>query len=76
MIESWHSTVEFKLRRVEHFTTRARARARARVAAWIEEYNNGRPGSSVLGPIALCRPGCGKYVRVDLWGLVGTMRHW
>ncbi|HEX9359252.1 MAG TPA: IS3 family transposase, partial [Streptosporangiaceae bacterium] len=38
VIESWHSTVEFELRRVEHFATRAAARAR--VAAWIEEYNH------------------------------------
>ena len=37
VIESWHSTVEFELRRLEHFTTRAQARAG--VAAWIEEYN-------------------------------------
>jgi putative transposase len=25
-IESWHSTLEFELRRLEHFTTRAKAR--------------------------------------------------
>jgi putative transposase len=40
VIESWHSTVEFELRRVEHFTTRAAARAK--VAAWIEDYNTKR----------------------------------
>jgi putative transposase len=40
VIESWHSTVEFELRRIEHFTTRAAARAR--VAAWIEDYNHNR----------------------------------
>src|SRR3989441_12760710 len=38
VIESWHSTVESGLRRVEHFATRAAARAR--VAAWIEDYNH------------------------------------
>jgi transposase InsO family protein len=37
VIESWHSTLEFELRAVEHFTTKAAARAK--VAAWIEDYN-------------------------------------
>jgi putative transposase len=37
VIESWHSTLEFELRQVEHFTTKAQARAA--VAAWIEDYN-------------------------------------
>jgi transposase InsO family protein len=37
VIESWHSTLEFELRRIEHFTTRAAARAK--VPAWIEDYN-------------------------------------
>jgi putative transposase len=40
VIESWHSTLEFELRRKEHFTTRAAARAK--VAAWIEDYNTRR----------------------------------
>ena len=40
VIESWHSTVEFELRRKEHFTTRQQARAA--VAAWIEDYNTRR----------------------------------
>ena len=44
MIESWHSTVEFELRRAEHFP--ARAAARARVAAWIKEYNTARRHSA------------------------------
>ena len=44
VIESWHSTVEFELRRVEHFATKAQARAK--VAAWIEEYNTTRRHSS------------------------------
>ena len=35
MIESWHSTLEFELRRLERFATKAEARAK--VAAWIEE---------------------------------------
>ena len=38
-IESWHSTLEFELRSLQHFATRAQARAA--VAAWIEEYNDG-----------------------------------
>ena len=44
VIESWHSTLEFELRSVEHFTTRAQARAR--VAAWIDEYNRDRRHSA------------------------------
>jgi transposase InsO family protein len=40
VIESWHSTLEFELRSVEHFLTRAAARAR--VSAWIQEYNTQR----------------------------------
>ena len=45
VIESWHSTVEFELRRLEHFDTLAQARAR--VAAWIEEYNQDRRHSAL-----------------------------
>ena len=40
VIEAWHSTLEFELRALEHFTTKAAARAR--VAAWIDEYNRDR----------------------------------
>jgi len=52
VIESWHSTVEFELRRIEHFTPRAAARAR--VAAWIEEYNTTRRHSAcgMMPPVA------------------------
>jgi transposase InsO family protein len=52
VIESWHSTVEFELRQLEHFTTKAQARAR--VATWIEEYNHHRRHSSLamLSPVA------------------------
>ena len=39
-----HSTVEFELRRAEHFATRAAARAR--VSAWIEDYNTRRRHSA------------------------------
>ncbi len=45
VIESWHSTVEFELRQLEHFATKAAARVR--VAAWIEEYNHDRRHSSL-----------------------------
>ena len=45
VIESWHSTLEFELRRIEHFATRAAARAG--VAAWIEDYNHHRRHSSL-----------------------------
>ena len=40
VIETWQSTVEFELRRIEHFATRAAARAR--IVAWIEDYNHDR----------------------------------
>jgi putative transposase len=51
VIESWHSTLEFELRALERFATKAQARAR--VAAWIDEYNRDRKHSSVgmLTPI-------------------------
>ncbi len=45
VIESWHSTLEFELRGLERFATKAQARAR--VAAWIDEYNGDRKHSSV-----------------------------
>lgn len=45
VIESWHSTLEFELRAVERFPTRAAARRR--VAAWIEEYNHDRRHSAL-----------------------------
>ena len=45
VIESWHSTLEFELRIPGHFTTKAQARAR--VAAWIEEYNHDRRHSAL-----------------------------
>jgi hypothetical protein len=35
VIESWHSTLEFELRALERFATKAQARAS--VAAWIDE---------------------------------------
>jgi hypothetical protein len=40
VIESWHSTLEVELRRVEHFA--ARTDARRGVAAWIDDYNRDR----------------------------------
>ena len=45
VIESWHSTVEFELRRLEHFASKAEARTK--VAAWIEEYNHDRRHSAL-----------------------------
>ena len=44
VIESWHSTLEFELRSVEQFATKAQARAR--VSAWIHEYNHIRRHSA------------------------------
>ena len=37
VIEAWHPSLEFELRRLEHFTTKAAARGK--VAAWIEDYH-------------------------------------
>ncbi len=45
VIESWHSTLEFELRPLEHFATRAAARAR--VPASIEDYNHHRRHSAL-----------------------------
>jgi transposase InsO family protein len=45
VIESWHSTLEFELRSVEPFNTKAAARAR--VPAWIEDYNRHRRHSAL-----------------------------
>ena len=45
VIESWHSTLDFELRSLEHFATKAKARTR--VAAWIDEYNRDRKHSSI-----------------------------
>jgi len=60
VIESWHSTVEFELRRVEHFATRAAARTG--VAAWIEDYNYHRRHSSLgrVSPVDYERALAGK----------------
>jgi len=51
VIESWHSTLEFELRRVQHFATRKTARAK--VSAWIEDYNTHRRHSAcqMMSPI-------------------------
>ena len=45
VIESWHSTLEFELRSVEQFNTRTAARAR--VSAWIQDYNTRRRHSAL-----------------------------
>jgi putative transposase len=45
VIESWHSTLEFELRSLAKFATRAQARAA--VAAWIEDYNTVRRHSAL-----------------------------
>ena len=51
VIESWHSTLEFELRSVEHFATRAAARAR--VPAWIKDYKTRRRHSAcqMMSPV-------------------------
>ena len=53
VIESWHSTLEFELRSLETFETKAAARRR--VARWIDEYNRTRRRSSLgmISPIEL-----------------------
>ena len=52
VIESWHSTLEFELRSLHDFATRAAARAA--VAAWIEDYNTVRRHSALgmMSPVA------------------------
>jgi transposase InsO family protein len=45
VIEAWHSTLEFELRRIEHFATKAAAQAK--VAAWIDDYNRHRRHSAL-----------------------------
>jgi transposase InsO family protein len=52
VIESWHSTFEFELRSLERFETRAAARAR--VSAWIEDYNTQRRHSALgmMSPVS------------------------
>ena len=45
VIESWHSTLEFELRSLRQFATRAQARPA--VAAWIEDYNHIRRHSAL-----------------------------
>jgi putative transposase len=59
VIESWHSTLEFELRALEHFTTRAQARAR--IPAWIDDYNHHRRHSA-LGMMSPVTQGPGKVV--------------
>jgi len=60
VIESWHSTLEWELRRIEHFATKAAARAG--VAAWIEDYNHHRRHSSLgrVSPVDYERSLAGK----------------
>jgi putative transposase len=60
VIESWHSTLEFELRRLEHYPTRAAARAG--VAAWIEDYNYHRRHSALgrVSPVDYERALAGK----------------
>ncbi|MGH3411196.1 MAG: integrase core domain-containing protein, partial [Streptosporangiaceae bacterium] len=52
VIESWHSTLEFELRPVQHFATRAQARIA--IAEWIEDYNHNRRHSAIgmMSPVA------------------------
>jgi len=45
VIESWHSTLEFELRSMHHFTTRNEARTA--VVEFIDDYNQNRRHSSI-----------------------------
>ena len=51
VIESWHSTLEFELRSAERFATKAAGRAR--VSAWIHDYNHTRRHSAcqMMSPV-------------------------
>jgi transposase InsO family protein len=60
VIESWHSTLEFELRSLHKFKTRAQARTA--VAAWIEDYNHVRRHSALgmISPVDYERSLAGK----------------
>lgn len=60
VIESWHSTLEFELRSLHSFATRAAARTA--VAAWIEDYNHVRRHSALgmVSPVDYERSLAGK----------------
>jgi transposase InsO family protein len=60
VIESWHSTLEWELRSLCRFTTRAEARTA--VAAWIEDYNHVRRHSALgmMSPVDYERSLAGK----------------
>ena len=60
MIESWHSTLEFELRSLHKFATRAQPRPA--VAAWIEDYNYVRRHSALgmVSPVDYERALAGK----------------
>jgi transposase InsO family protein len=60
VIESWHSTLEFELRSLHTFATRAQARAA--VAAWIEDYNHVQRHSALgmVSPVDYERSLAGK----------------
>jgi putative transposase len=45
VIESWHSTLAWELRSQQRFATNAEARAK--IAAWIDEYKRDRKHSSI-----------------------------
>jgi transposase InsO family protein len=45
VIESWHSTFEWELRALESFATKTAARAR--ISAWINDYNHHRRHSAL-----------------------------
>lgn len=45
VIKSWHSTLEFELRMLEHFDTKAQARHE--LVVWIEDYNADRRHSTL-----------------------------
>lgn len=45
VIESWHSTLEFELRMLEHFDTKVQTRHQ--LVAWIEDYNADRRHSAL-----------------------------
>ena len=60
VIESWHSTLEWELRSLQKFATKAEARAA--VAAWVEDYNHERRHSALgmLSPVDYERARAGK----------------
>jgi hypothetical protein len=61
VIESWHSTLEFKFRSLHQFATRDQARTAA--VAWIEVYNHLGIGKRQATRLPRHKAGAGRPAR-------------